>query len=164
MLIYEQRLASKVASGLLEKSDPGPLNAHFNRVKLPGVGSLSPPGTSKIIYTSGSTGEPKGACLSFEQCLNVARSLAGAVALPKLRHMCVLALSILLEKELRRFSGTANIGITYERGADIDDEWETSVALQSRLRYPPRLEPGAIFGIDSDTPGYTLRAVLEYQF
>jgi long-chain acyl-CoA synthetase len=97
LLIYEQRLASKVASGLLEKSDPGPLNAHFNRVKLPGVGSLSPPGTSKITYTSGSTGEPKGACLSFEQCLNVARSLAGAVALPKLRHMCVLPLSTLLE-------------------------------------------------------------------
>jgi hypothetical protein len=105
--------------------------------------------------------------------------------------------ALLLEKEFGRFSGTANIGITYEWGADIDDEWETSVALQSRLRYSPRLEPavelyvgedtlglgpvlmgterlgaqkalrweaGAIFGIDSDTPGYTLRAVLEYEF
>ena len=105
--------------------------------------------------------------------------------------------ALLLEKEFGRFSGTANIGVTYEWGDDIDDEWESSLALQTRFRYSPRLEPamelylgedtlgfgpvimgmervghlkalrweaGAIFGIDSDTPDYTLRAVLEYEF
>jgi len=56
-----------------------------------------PPGTSKITFTSGSTGEPKGVCLSFEQCLAVAESLGEAIGVERPRHLCVLPLSTLLE-------------------------------------------------------------------
>ncbi|MEH6592820.1 MAG: hypothetical protein V7746_21310 [Halioglobus sp.] len=105
--------------------------------------------------------------------------------------------ALLLEKELGRFSTTANIGLTYEWGDDIENEWETGLALQGRYRYSPRFEPalefymgqdtqglgpvfmgverlgvmkalrweaGAILGLDSETPDYTVRAVLEYEF
>jgi len=105
--------------------------------------------------------------------------------------------ALLLEKEFGRYSATANIGLEYEWGDDIDDELETRLALQARYRYSPRLEPalefymgqdtlgigpallgaerlgimkalrwqlGIILGLDDDTPDYTLRAVLEYEF
>ena len=105
--------------------------------------------------------------------------------------------ALLLEKEFGRFSGTANLGVTYEWGDDIEDEIESSIALQTRYRYSPRFEPavelymgqdtrglgpvimgverlgvmkalrwelGSIFGLDDDTPDYTLRVVLEYEF
>lgn len=107
------------------------------------------------------------------------------------------ATTLLLEKEFGRYSATANLGLIYEWGRRIDDEWETSMALQGRYRLSPRLEPalelylgqdtlglgpvltgmerlgaaralrweaGVIFGADSDTADYTLRAVLEYEF
>lgn len=57
----------------------------------------APRHSNKITFTSGSTGEPKGVCLSTAQCLNVARSLAGAIGVSGPRHMCVLPLSTLLE-------------------------------------------------------------------
>ena len=105
--------------------------------------------------------------------------------------------ALLLEKEFGRYSATANIGLQYEWGEDIDDEVESTLALQTRYRYSPRFEPalelymgqdtlglgpafqgaermgimkalrwqlGVIFALDSDTPDYTLRAVLEYEF
>ena len=56
-----------------------------------------PPGTTKITFTSGSTGAPKGVCLSFEQCLAVAQSLAEALPVTRPRHLAVLPLSTLLE-------------------------------------------------------------------
>ena len=59
--------------------------------------TMAPPGTGKITFTSGSTGQPKGVCLSFDQCLAVADSLAKVVAVPNPRHLCVLPLSTLLE-------------------------------------------------------------------
>jgi hypothetical protein len=107
------------------------------------------------------------------------------------------AATLLLEKEFGRYSTTANLGLIYEWGDDIDNEWETSVALQGRYRMSPRLEPavelymgedtlglgpvlmgmerigslqvlrweaGVIFGADSDTADYTVRAALEYEF
>ena len=105
--------------------------------------------------------------------------------------------ALLLEKEFGRFSGTANLGLSYEWGDDSNDELESWLALQARYRYSPRFEPalevyigedtrglgpvimgmerlgvmkalrweaGIILGVDSDTPDYTLRAVLEYEF
>ena len=56
-----------------------------------------PLNTTKITFTSGSTGKPKGVCLSFEQCLNVAESLAMAINVSRPRHLCLLPLSTLLE-------------------------------------------------------------------
>lgn len=56
-----------------------------------------PPGTTKITFTSGSTGTPKGVCLSAGHPLQVARSLAQMIALPGVRHLCVLPLATLLE-------------------------------------------------------------------
>ena len=107
------------------------------------------------------------------------------------------SMALLLEKEFGRFSATANPGLTYEWGDDINSELESWLALQTRYRYSPRFEPalelymgqdtrglgpvimgmerlgvmkalrweaGVILGVDSDTPDYTLRAVLEYEF
>lgn len=56
-----------------------------------------PAGTAKLTFTSGSTGNPKGVCLSTEQCLRVAESLGEAVNLSAPRHLSVLPLSTLLE-------------------------------------------------------------------
>jgi hypothetical protein len=61
--------------------------------------------------------------------------------------------AVLLEKELGRFSVTANLGLTYEGGSDIDDEWESALALQSRYRYSPRFEPALELYSGEDTLG-----------
>jgi long-subunit acyl-CoA synthetase (AMP-forming) len=56
-----------------------------------------PEGTAKVTFTSGSTGTPKGVCLGTAQQLLQANALAGAVAIPHPRHLCVLPLGTLLE-------------------------------------------------------------------
>ena len=56
-----------------------------------------PQGTGKITFTSGSTGQPKGVCLSNISQLNVAKSLSNAVALNRVKHLCLLPLPTLLE-------------------------------------------------------------------
>jgi len=56
-----------------------------------------PEHSSKITFTSGSTGQPKGVCLSVDQCLKVAESLARAIDVVEPRHLCLLPLSTLLE-------------------------------------------------------------------
>jgi hypothetical protein len=105
--------------------------------------------------------------------------------------------TLLLEREFGRLSGTANIGLIYERSDATGDELETTLALQARYRGSPHLEPalelylgentrglgpvlagaarlapmrslrwelGVILGLEQDTPDYTLRALLEYEF
>lgn len=107
------------------------------------------------------------------------------------------ATSLLLERELGRYSFTANLEVGYEWGVDIRDEWETGLALQARYRYRMAFEPmleflmgedtvgvgpavqgnirlgtmkslhwqaAVVVGVDSDTPDYTLRGLLEYEF
>ncbi len=56
-----------------------------------------PDGSAKITFTSGSTGNPKGVCLTTSHQLAVANSLVDALALPEVRHLCVLPLTTLLE-------------------------------------------------------------------
>lgn len=56
-----------------------------------------PAGTAKITFTSGSTGQPRGVCLSTEQCLAVAGSLLGRTGLAGVRHLALLPLATLLE-------------------------------------------------------------------
>lgn len=59
--------------------------------------------------------------------------------------------SVLVEKEWGRWSGTANFLITHEWGSDIDDEVESSAALQVRYRLSRWLEPALEFYSGEDT-------------
>lgn len=61
------------------------------------------------------------------------------------------ATTLLLERELGRFSATANLGLVYEWGDDIADEFETTVALQGRYRHSPLLEPALELYLGEDT-------------
>lgn len=56
-----------------------------------------PSHTQKITFTSGTTGTPKGICLSADQQLALAGSLASAIDVDRPRHLCLLPLSTLLE-------------------------------------------------------------------
>ena len=56
-----------------------------------------PTGTGKVTFTSGSTGNPKGVCLSNVSQARVAASLDAALAMPYVRHQCLLPLATLLE-------------------------------------------------------------------
>ncbi len=49
--------------------------------------------------------------------------------------------TLLLEKEFGRYSATANLGLMYEWGDDISNEWETYLALQGRYRMSPPWNP-----------------------
>lgn len=61
------------------------------------------------------------------------------------------ATTLLLERELGRFSATANLGAVYEWGDDIVDELETAAALQARYRHSPLLEPALELYLGEDT-------------
>lgn len=68
----------------------------LHQIITPG-NSPVPEDTQKITFTSGSTGEPRGVCLSINQQFEVARSLASVSPVEKVRHLCLLPLSTLLE-------------------------------------------------------------------
>ncbi|MEH6588340.1 MAG: hypothetical protein V7720_17435 [Halioglobus sp.] len=61
--------------------------------------------------------------------------------------------ALLLEKEFGRYSATANFGLVYEWGEDINDEWETALALQWRYRHSPRFEPALELYAGEETLG-----------
>lgn len=58
---------------------------------------------------------------------------------------------ILVEKEWGQWSSTANFIASYEWGSDIDNEIETTAALQLRYRLSPWLEPAVEFYAGQDT-------------
>ncbi len=98
LLVFDESQADKLDSECFLSSQMLPGVPGFGMVSLqPDLQALTPHNTSKVTFTSGSTGEPKGVCLSFEQCLEVARSLAGAIGISSPRHLCLLPLSTLLE-------------------------------------------------------------------
>lgn len=49
--------------------------------------------------------------------------------------------TLLAETEWQRWTGAANLAVSYEFGDDIDNEFETALALQARYRYSRALEP-----------------------
>lgn len=71
----------------------------LTQFKLRDIKPVSLPAhTAKITYTSGTTGNPKGVCLSNDNMLNVAKSIAQATALQTNDvHLSVLPLATLLE-------------------------------------------------------------------
>jgi len=98
MLIYQQTLADKLNDNCRANASPlSSLPGFCLSALKPAHPVCCPLNTSKITFTSGSTGLPKGVCLSFDQCLNVASSLADAIDVPHPRHLSLLPLSTLLE-------------------------------------------------------------------
>jgi hypothetical protein len=61
--------------------------------------------------------------------------------------------ALLVEKEWRRWTGTANFYGIYEFGDDIDSEFETALALQARYRYSREIEPAVELYKGQDTTG-----------
>jgi hypothetical protein len=53
--------------------------------------------------------------------------------------------TLLVSKEWGRWVTTANAGLIYEWGGDIDNEWETTLALQGRYRLTRGFEPAMEF-------------------
>lgn len=49
--------------------------------------------------------------------------------------------ALLMEKQWGRWVGAANVRVIYEWGAEIEDELESSLALQLRYRYGRNFEP-----------------------
>jgi hypothetical protein len=60
---------------------------------------------------------------------------------------------LLAEKELARWSATANFFIIDERGNDVPNEFETVLSLQARYRYSSQFEPGIEFYAGQFTRG-----------
>ncbi|MDY6828658.1 MAG: hypothetical protein SV583_04720 [Pseudomonadota bacterium] len=58
--------------------------------------------------------------------------------------------ALLSERQWGRYVGTANLRVGYEGGGDIDNEWESALALQGRYRWRPQLEPALEFHAAQD--------------
>ena len=64
-----------------------------------------------------------------------------------------VAVGLLAEKEFGRWSATANLFAIQEWGDDIQDEFETTFAVQARYRYSRLFEPAMEFYLGQDTVG-----------
>jgi hypothetical protein len=75
--------------------------------------------------------------------------------LEKRRSQDVMEFStaLLVEKEWRRWTGTANLHAIYEFGPDIRNEFETALGLQVRYRHSRALEPAIELYSGEDTRG-----------
>ncbi|MDH3512828.1 MAG: hypothetical protein OER85_18460 [Gammaproteobacteria bacterium] len=63
------------------------------------------------------------------------------------------ATTLLISKEWGRWVTTANAGLIYEWGGDIDNEWETILSLQGRYRLSRSFEPAFEFYSGEDAKG-----------
>lgn len=61
------------------------------------------------------------------------------------------ASALLMERQIKRWSVTANLGLKYEWGDEVESELESFFALQARYRYRHYLEPGISFYSAQDT-------------
>ena len=93
--LFEPLLADKIS----KHSEFSLAGKVLTQYELHDVNPVSlPVNTAKITYTSGTTGNPKGVCLSNDNMLNVAKSIADATGLRTNDvHLSVLPLATLLE-------------------------------------------------------------------
>ncbi len=61
--------------------------------------------------------------------------------------------TLLVSKEQGRWVTTANMGLIYEWGSNIANEWETSLSVQGRYRLTRSFEPALEFYSGQDTLG-----------
>lgn len=59
--------------------------------------------------------------------------------------------TLLVSKEWGRWVSTANLGLIYEWGSDIANEWETELSIQGRYRLTRGFEPALEFYSGQDT-------------
>ncbi|MDP6674916.1 MAG: hypothetical protein QGH93_08740 [Gammaproteobacteria bacterium] len=59
--------------------------------------------------------------------------------------------TLLTSKEWGRWVTTANLGLIYEWGSDIANEWETTLSVQGRYRLSEAFEPALEFYTGQDT-------------
>ena len=102
-----------------------------------------PANTAKITYTSGSTGTPKGVCLSTDNMINVATSIAEATKLtPDDMHLNVLPLATLLENVAGVYAPLMagaccvllpgnELGLTRASGLNIQKLLQTLISTQA---------------------------------
>ncbi|MDP1931599.1 MAG: hypothetical protein Q8L60_09090 [Gammaproteobacteria bacterium] len=64
-----------------------------------------------------------------------------------------VAAAVLVSRQWGNWVGTLNVGVEYEFGSDVDNEFETFMSAQWRLRYRESLEPGLEFYADEYTRG-----------
>ena len=60
---------------------------------------------------------------------------------------------LLTSKQWGRWVTTANLGVVYEWGSDIDNEWESILSVQARYRLSPRFEPAVELYSGEQTKG-----------
>tara|TARA_R110000824_G_scaffold52692_4_gene146166 strand:- start:101263 stop:102813 length:1551 start_codon:yes stop_codon:yes gene_type:complete len=85
------------------------------------ISTKLPDTCQKITFTSGSTGQPKGVCLSLQQQLQQAQTLAELIDIKNPLHLCLLPLSTLLENIAGVYAplfagGTVNIRSLHSLG------------------------------------------------
>ncbi len=64
-----------------------------------------------------------------------------------------MAVAALTSRQFGNWVGTLNLGLEYEYGSDIDNEFETFLSAQWRYRLRETLEPGVEFYADQFTRG-----------
>jgi len=127
----------------------------FNQAALPA-------GTAKITYTSGTTGNPKGVCLSNDNMLGVAKSIAKATGLSSNDiHLSVLPLATLLENVAGIYAALLSgaccvllpshaIGLSGASGLDIKKLLATLEATQANTAiFTPELLHALVLLLES---------------
>jgi len=138
--LFEPLLANNIANQT-QWTVAGKTLTQFS-LKSPAKAVL-PAHTAKITYTSGSTGTPKGVCLSADNMINVATSIAEATELTSNDiHLNVLPLATLLENVAGVYApllagaccvllSGSDIGLTRATGLDIQKLLNALVQTQA---------------------------------